>query len=101
MARPPRSVFERLQRGQATRQQYKQLQRRLQADDPGLQVVHPNAAGIDVGSRSHFAAVPPDRAPQPVREFGSWTAALHQMADWLRSWSRRKRSRRWRARWPA
>ena len=35
----------------------------------GLEVAHPNAAGIDVGSASHFVAVPPDRDDEPVREF--------------------------------
>ncbi len=26
-----------------------------------LAITHPNAAGIDIGSASHFVAVPPDR----------------------------------------
>ena len=26
---------------------------------------HPNAAAIDIGSRMHVAAVPPDRDPEP------------------------------------
>ena len=26
-----------------------------------LTITHPNAAGIDIGSASHFCAVPPDR----------------------------------------
>jgi transposase len=38
--------------------------------------VHPDAAGIDVGNKSHFVAVPPGRDAQPVQEFGSWTADL-------------------------
>jgi transposase len=48
-------------------------------------MVHPHAAGIDVGNESHFAAVPPDRDARPVREFGSWTADLVRMAEWLKS----------------
>lgn len=44
---------------------------------------HPNAAGIDIGSASHFVAVPPDRDDQPVREFASFTADLNALADWL------------------
>jgi len=48
-----------------------------------LTVTHPNAAGIDVGSRSHYVAVPADRDEQPVREFGVYTPDLHTMADWL------------------
>ena len=39
-----------------------------------LTITHPNAAGIDIGSASHFVAVPPDRDDQPVREFASFTA---------------------------
>jgi transposase len=50
-----------------------------------LTLTHPNAAGIDIGSASHFVAVPPDRADEPVREFPSFTADLEQLADWLTS----------------
>ena len=32
-----------------------------------LNLTHPNAAGIDIGSASHFVAVPPDRDEQPER----------------------------------
>jgi hypothetical protein len=42
-----------------------------------------NAAGIDIGSTVHFVAVPPDRDPQPVRQFATFTADLHRLADWL------------------
>ena len=49
----------------------------------GLQLTHPNAAGIDIGSASHFVAVPPDRDDEPVREFASFTADLNRLADWL------------------
>jgi transposase len=48
-----------------------------------LTITHPNAAGIDIGSASHFVAVPPDRDDEPVREFASFTADLHRLADWL------------------
>ena len=33
-----------------------------------LEVVHPNAAGIDIGSRSHWVAVGQDA--QDIKEFG-------------------------------
>ena len=49
----------------------------------GLEVAHPNAAGIDIGSASHFVAVPPDRDDEPVREFRSFTADLEALAQWL------------------
>jgi transposase len=29
-------------------------------------------------------AVPPGRDAEPIREFGCWTAALREMAEWLR-----------------
>lgn len=86
MANRRKSTFERLQNGrQSARQQRRELQRQLETADPGLQIVHPDAAGIDVGSESHFVAVSAGRDEQPVREFGSWTDALHQMAAWLTS----------------
>lgn len=50
-----------------------------------LAITHPNAAGIDIGSASHFVAVPPDRDETPVREFPSFTADLHALADWLKA----------------
>jgi transposase len=50
-----------------------------------LTITHPNAAGIDIGSASHFVAVPPDRDDQPVREFPSFTADLNALADWLKA----------------
>lgn len=48
-----------------------------------ISLTHPNAAGIDIGSASHFCAVAPDRDEQPVREFSSFTADLQRLADWL------------------
>jgi transposase len=45
--------------------------------------VFPNAAGIDIGGSSHWVAVPKGAAEEPVREFGTMTDDLHEMADWL------------------
>jgi len=50
-----------------------------------LSVTHPNAAGIDIGSASHYVAVPAERDDEPVREFPSFTADLHRLADWLQT----------------
>jgi transposase len=47
------------------------------------EAVHPDAAGIDVGSRKHFVAVPPGRDAEPVRSFGATTPDLHAMGRWL------------------
>ena len=58
-----------------------------QPTDPtaGLPPLNRNAAGIDVGSAEHYVAVPPDRSPEPVRRFASFTADLHALADWLQA----------------
>src|SRR6516164_8922216 len=58
-----------------------------------LTITHPHAAGIDVHSRKHWVAVPPDHVPTPsadaakdlpyVRQFDTYTADLEMLADWL------------------
>ena len=48
-----------------------------------LQHINQHAAGIDVGSRSHWVAAPEGSTDQPVQEFQSFTDDLHRMADWL------------------
>jgi transposase len=65
------------------RKQRREMTRKIQSADLSLQVVHPDAAGIDIGNESHYVAVPPDRDSQPVRRFGCTTAELKAMADWL------------------
>jgi transposase len=47
-------------------------------------VVHPHAAGIDIGSREHFVAVGPDAVGPSVRAFGCATADLLEMGRWLK-----------------
>jgi transposase len=68
-----------------TRKERKEWVRRLQSEDPGLEVVHPHAAGIDVGNSAHYVAVRPERDPEPVRRFECFTADLHRLANWLKS----------------
>ena len=53
------------------------------AKRPDWAVTHPNAAGIDIGSASHWVAVPFDRDDDPVREFKSFTGDRMALADWL------------------
>ena len=50
-----------------------------------LPAVHRNAAGIDVGSRVHYVAVPRERDEEPVRHFGCTTPDLHELARWLKA----------------
>jgi transposase len=52
-----------------------------------LPVLHPDAAGIDIGAEEMFVAVPPDRDSDSVRSFGTFTRDLHELCDWLRSCS--------------
>ena len=66
------------------RKQRRETMRKIQSDDLSLEVVHPDAAGIDIGNESHYVAVPPTRDSQPVRRFGCTTAELKTMAQWLK-----------------
>src|SRR5436190_11370358 len=52
-------------------------------DWKALDVVHPDAAGIDIGGGEHWVAISPERDEQPVRCFECCTADVEQMADWL------------------
>jgi transposase len=55
--------------------------RQRQLDE--LACVHPNAAGLDIGSDEIVVAVPPARDSQPVRVFPTFTTDLHALAAWL------------------
>lgn len=48
-----------------------------------LRSMNHHAAGIDIGSRSHFVAVPEGTDKQPVREFCTFTGDLERLAEWL------------------
>src|SRR6266436_9223315 len=52
-----------------------------------LEILRPDAAGIDCGAQEHYVAVPPDRASagQPtVRRFSAFTEGLDAVVDWLK-----------------
>lgn len=48
-----------------------------------LQHINVNAAGIDIGAEQHMVAVPIGRDEVAVRTFGTFTADLVVLADWL------------------
>jgi len=52
---------------------------------PSLPVLQPHAAGIDIGAREIYVAVPPGRDPKPVRAFATFTEDLHALRDWLKA----------------
>ena len=48
-----------------------------------VEIINAHAAGIDVGSRSHFVAI--GQSPDDVKEFGCYTADLHELCKFLKS----------------
>jgi len=59
---------------------HKKTNKKVQVQLPTL---HPNAAGIDIGAREIWVAVPPGSDPKPVRGFDTFTEDLLQLRDWL------------------
>jgi len=47
--------------------------------------VNAHAAGVDIGSREHWACVPREASERPVRKFGTFTADLEAMAEWFKA----------------
>jgi len=89
-AKPPEKIQETTNRStrghwnEMNRKQRREMMRKIQSEDISLEVVHPDAAGIDIGNESHYVAVAPSRDKQPVRCFGCTTGELKAMADWLK-----------------
>ena len=64
------------------------LHRKTRRKKMGLEnrpVLEPNAAGIDIGAREIFVAVPPGRNTHPVQVFDTFTEDLHRLANWLQA----------------
>jgi transposase len=51
------------------------------ANKVAMELVNPHAAGIDVGSRSHWVAV--GQHPEDIKEFGVFNQDLLNLANWL------------------
>jgi transposase len=47
-------------------------------------VMHPDAAGIDVGATAVYVAVRPEADAQPIQRFATFTRDLHALAKWLK-----------------
>jgi transposase len=52
--------------------------------DAGWDPINHHAAGVDIGSREHWAAVPPQAGKPSVRKFGAFTGDLEAMAQWFK-----------------
>lgn len=61
----------------------KQLTAMKRSGKNGFPLLNPDAAGIDIGAREHYVAVPAERDEQPVRCFGAFTEDLQRLAQWL------------------
>ena len=61
----------------------KRASKRKETGQPDQPVCQPDAAGIDIGAREIYVAVPADRDANPVRKCGTFTEDLNQMAEWL------------------
>jgi len=57
--------------------------RHEQGQGGAMSPIHPHAAAVDVGATLHVAAVGPNADAEPVRSFGTFTADLNRLADWL------------------
>ena len=67
-----------------TRKKNAQTKRKREAESvDSLPVKNPDAAGIDLGSKLHFVAVPKDRDKESVRTFECYTDDLHRLGKWL------------------
>lgn len=67
------------------RKQRREQYRRIWTDNPGLDVVHPNAAGIDIGNSEHYVAIAAGKSEAPVRTFGCFTHQLRELAQFLKA----------------
>ena len=86
MAKRKMSTLERWRSGKKlSRRERRTLEKCLQAEGPELEIVHPHAAGIDVGNESHCVGIHPGLCEQPVQEFGSWTADLRRRVEGLKA----------------
>ena len=50
-----------------------------------LPILHPQAAGLDIGATEIWACAPTDPTTLTVRSFGTFTPDLHGLADWLKT----------------
>ena len=54
----------------------------MKENEISMEVVNPHAAGVDIGSRSHWAAI--GQKNEEVQEFGVFNEDLYAMAEWFK-----------------
>lgn len=60
------------------------MNKKKSANIKGLEMMNPDVAGIDIGSKVHYVCVPPDRDNINIKSFGCFTEDINRMATWLR-----------------
>ena len=65
----------------ANRQSKAKAKARTTKEDISFKVVHTHAAGIDIGSRSNWACIGPEK--EHIQQFGVFTEDHHRMAKWF------------------
>src|SRR6185437_16664968 len=63
---------------------FKPKLKKMKEKELSMQIVHPNAAGIHIGSKTHWVAVA--QVPNNVREFGVYTRDHQRLIDHLKSY---------------
>lgn len=53
-------------------------------DEEKLEIMNPDAASIDIGSREHYVCVPVGRDKESVKKFSAFTHDLKEMVSWLK-----------------
>lgn len=62
---------------------HKSNPRKFKEPSASLPAPNPHVAGIDVGARQLYVAVPPGACARSVRSFDTFTEDLHALRDWL------------------
>ena len=65
-------------------QSQKCSKQRSKSKEPELKVINQDAAGIDLGSREHWACVPSRATESNIRCFGCSTPQLRALVNWLK-----------------
>jgi transposase len=82
-AEPDRSIHKERCVKKGQRRRVPDRAKKPKVDWKALEIMHPEAAGIDIGGSEHWVAINPERDPEPVRCFDCFTADVERMADWL------------------
>lgn len=59
------------------------MRRRQSRKSQSLEIVSPDAAGIDVGAEIHYVAINPDRNAEPIRHFSAFTSGIEALVGFL------------------